>query len=76
MCAWVHVCMRARVHACMSVGVASRMRVGMSNVNATLWLRGRREEYDDWPWDIEDIEESFEAVEDAMRCDALDANVV
>jgi choline dehydrogenase len=40
---------------------------GSGNVNAGLWSRGRREDYvADWPWDIADIERSFNAVESSL----------
>jgi choline dehydrogenase-like flavoprotein len=34
---------------------------GSSNVNAGIWMRGRREDYEGWGdvWGIEDIERSF-----------------
>ena len=34
---------------------------GSSNVNAGIWMRGRREDYEGWGdvWRIEDIERSF-----------------
>ena len=39
---------------------------GSSNINATLWSRGRKEDYACWLWKIQDIEKSFESVEKAL----------
>ena len=47
---------------------------GSGNVNAGLWSRGRREEYEaQWPWDIADIESSFAAVESALGVERIPA---
>ena len=46
---------------------------GTGNLNACLWVRGRREDYEqDWGlWAIADIEESFRAVEAAYAVEAV-----
>lgn len=46
---------------------------GTGNLNACLWARGRREDYEkDWDmWATADIEESFQAVEAAFGVEAV-----
>ncbi|EKX47632.1 hypothetical protein GUITHDRAFT_106620 [Guillardia theta CCMP2712] len=40
---------------------------GTGNVNACIWCRGRREDYQQWPWKLEDIEKGFEFAERSLR---------
>ncbi len=49
---------------------------GTGNLNACLWARGRRADYErDWAvWACDDIEESFQAVEEAYGLETVPAS--
>eukprot|EP00960_Hanusia_phi_P035796 751954-Hanusia_phi.AAC.3 len=49
---------------------------GTGNINAALWMRGRREDYESWPWRMEDIERSFEEVEAMYELETVEAKGV
>ncbi|CAM9899528.1 unnamed protein product, partial [Choristocarpus tenellus] len=47
---------------------------GTSNVNASLYFRGRKDDYQGhWPWDLKDIQSSFEAVESELELEEYES---
>ena len=48
---------------------------GTSNINASIWLRGRREDYaQHWPWGIDEIQGAFESVEERFGLETVCAS--